>query len=283
MGVKFFYIYKSLAHPESGGYVQPLTLQERLLHVKEAEKRIAGEIPWLCDSISNDVMHSLGNAPTSEFVIDPEGKIVRKRAWGNARELRKDLEKLVGPVENPTRAADLGLKIAPPPEVAARGVIERIKVPKNMKPLVTKPDFKGVGTPYYVKLRTDTDEQLLSSGKGKLYLGFHLDPIYRVHWNNLTVPIHVEIESPEGVVMPKTLDGPKVAKESDADPREFLVDVSGWTSDEPLRLTVRYFGCSDEPAFCLQVTQRYTIHRKLDVDSGWAKGRIDPVGLFRPH
>ena len=73
------------------------------MHVKEAEQRIAGEIPWLCDSIGNDVMHALGNAPTSEFVIDPDGKIVRKRAWGNARELRKDLEKLAGPVEKPTR------------------------------------------------------------------------------------------------------------------------------------------------------------------------------------
>jgi len=57
--------------------------------------------------------------------------------------------------------------------------------------------------------------------------------------------------------------------------------VSGWTSDAPLRLTVRYFGCSDEPAFCVPVTQRYAIHRTLDVDSGWARGRIDPTGSFR--
>jgi cold shock CspA family protein len=252
------------------------------MHVREAQQRIAGEIPWLCDSIGNDVMHALGNAPTSEFVIDPDGKIVRKRAWGNARELRKDLEKLAGPVEKPTSADDLDVKIAPPPKVAARGVVGRIKVPSSMKPLVTRPESKDGGIPHYAKLRADTDEQLLNNGKGKLYLGFHLDPIYRVHWNNLTAPIHVEIELPQGVAMPKTLDGPKVEKESDVDPREFLVDVSGWTSDEPLRLTVRYFGCSDEPAFCVPVTQHYTIHRKLDIDSGWARGRVDPTGSFQP-
>jgi hypothetical protein len=281
-GVRFYYIYKSLAHPESGGYVKPHTLEERLMHVREAQQRIAGEIPWLCDSIGNDVMHALGNAPTSEFVIDPDGQIVRRRAWGNARELRKDLEKLVGPVETPTSADDLDLKIAPPPKVAPRGVVQRIKVPSSMKPLVTRPESKEGGTPHYAKLRADTDEQLLNTGTGKLYLGFHLDPIYRVHWNNLTAPIHVEIESPKGVAMPKSLDGPTVEKESDVDPREFLVDVSGWTSDEPLRLTVRYFGCSDEPAFCVPVTQYYTIHRKLDVDSGWARGRVDPTGSFQP-
>ncbi len=98
----------------------------------------------------------------------------------------------------------------------------------------------------------------------------------------MTAPIHVEIEFPQGVTMPRSLDGPTVEKESDVDPREFLVDVSGWTSDEPLRLTVRYFGCSDEPAFCVPVTQYYTIHRKLDVDSGWARGRVDPTGSFQP-
>ena len=288
-GVKFYYIYKSLAHPESSGYVQPFTLEERLLHVKEAETRIDGRINWLCDTIGNDVMHALGNAPTSEFVINPEGKIARKRAWGNVRDLRKDLEELVGPIENPTKVSDLDLKIAPPPKQAAKGIVERVKAPNGMKPLVARPEIVGLtrnsaigGTPYYAKLRADGDQSLLKTGTGMLYLGFHLDPIYRVHWNNLTDPIHVEVESPGGVRIPASLDGPRVEEESDADPREFLVDVSGWTSDKPLRLTVRYFGCSDEPAFCVPVTQHYTIDRKLDIDSGWAKGRIDPTGDFQP-
>ena len=36
-GVRFFYVYKALAHPELNGYVQPVTLDERLMHVEEAE------------------------------------------------------------------------------------------------------------------------------------------------------------------------------------------------------------------------------------------------------
>ena len=280
-GVRFYYIYKSLAHPVTLQYVQPLTLKERLMHVKEAEQRIGGTIPWLCDTMANDVMHALGSAPTSEFVIDPSGRVVHKRVWGDPGQLRRDLEELVGKVDNPTGADDVDIDIVPLPQIAARGVVEEIKVPNAMIPLVSRPVSKRGDLPYYVKLRADTDESLFDSGTGKMYLGFHLDPIYRVHWNNLTKPIHVEIELPDGVTMPTTLDGPSPKTESDVDPREFLVDVAGWTSDVPIRLKVDYFGCSDDPAFCVPVTQRYIIYRTLDRDSGWASDRIEPTGPFQ--
>ena len=39
-GVKFFHIYKYLAHAGRKGYVQPFTLEERLLHVKEAQRTL---------------------------------------------------------------------------------------------------------------------------------------------------------------------------------------------------------------------------------------------------
>ena len=108
-GVRFYYIYKSLAHPETNGYVTPFTRAERLMHVKEAQRTLASEITWLCDSMSNDLKHALGNAPNSEFVIDPEGKVARRRAWSSPEELRSDLAELVGPVEDPTKASDVRL------------------------------------------------------------------------------------------------------------------------------------------------------------------------------
>ena len=64
-GVKFYYIYKSLAHPENNGYVQPLTLQERLLHLKEAERTLGSKFTWLADNMENELKHKLGNAPNS--------------------------------------------------------------------------------------------------------------------------------------------------------------------------------------------------------------------------
>ena len=58
-GVKFYYIYKALAHPENDGYVRPVSLQERLLHIKEAKRTLGSEITWLADSISNEQLLKL--------------------------------------------------------------------------------------------------------------------------------------------------------------------------------------------------------------------------------
>jgi len=279
--VRFYYIYKSLAHPEREGYVQPYTLEERLRHVQHAEKRLGGTIPWLCDTMANEAMHALGNAPTSEFVIDPEGRIVRKRAWGNPELLRADLAELVGPVENPTSADDVKLAIQPAQRPAESGVVERLQVPETMKPLVVRPQGLD-GDPFYMKLRADGDEQLVTTGSGKLYLGFFVDPLYDFHWNNGTDPIHVELTGPSGTTLPASLDGPRVEVAADVDPREFLIDLADWPADQTIRVTVRYFACNDVEELCLAVEQRYEIERVLDQDSGWVRGRIDPAGVFDP-
>ena len=50
----------------------PFTLKERLLHVQEAKKTLGATVPWLCDTIDNDLKHALGDWPNSEFVIDPD-------------------------------------------------------------------------------------------------------------------------------------------------------------------------------------------------------------------
>lgn len=78
-GVRFYYIYKALAHPEINGFISPFTLEERLMHVREAKQRLGTRFRWLCDTMDNDLKHALGDRPNSEFVIDPEGRVVRKR------------------------------------------------------------------------------------------------------------------------------------------------------------------------------------------------------------
>ena len=119
--MKFYYIYKALAHPENNGYVQPFTLAERLLHVKEAEQRIGSEFVWLCDNMQNELKHALGNAPNSEFIIGPNGKLVVQRRWSNPGHLRNDLIRLVGAVENPTAASDIDVRFTPPRVTASGG------------------------------------------------------------------------------------------------------------------------------------------------------------------
>ena len=111
-----------------------------MAHVKEAQRTLGSKFTWICDAIDNPIKHAMGNAPNSEFVIDREGKLLRKRSWSNAAALRADLEELVGTVENPTDPADLKLDKQPPPRAAAKGVLKRIKLPEGLRALVIEPE-----------------------------------------------------------------------------------------------------------------------------------------------
>jgi hypothetical protein len=270
-GVQFHYIYKHLQHPELDGYIQPFTLEERLMHIQEARRTLGSEIPWISDSMSNDLKHALGNSPNSEFVIDPEGKVAMRRAWSQPELLRKDLEQLLGPVENPTQVSDLNLKVEPPPKVAASGVVPRVEVPGIMRAVKIEPESSEL--PFYAKLRAEVDRNFFGTGEGILYLGFHVDPIYRVHWSNLVNPLQFEIKAPEGItVFPAQGEGPQVEVPSDIDPREFLLDVKRREeASEPLELAVRYFACNDEEGWCIPVSQKYSIYLESDRQVGLDK------------
>ena len=277
-GVKFYYIYKALAHPGLHGYVTPYTLEERLMQVQEAKRTLGSRIPWLSDTMSNDLKHALGDASNPEFIIDPEGKLANKRMWSDPEGLREDLARLVGQVENPTRIADLDLEIPPPREQAAKGVVPPIELPRQMLALEVDPVATDDNVPFYVKLRAEADRDLLRQGAGKLYLGFHLDPIYAVHWNNLVDPLHFELKLPRGTASPLSGAGPKVDVESDSDPREFLIDVDAWQSEAPLQATISYFACDDAETFCIPVTQQFQISLERDPDGGRRAGTFPGRG-----
>jgi len=271
-----------LAHPETNGYIRPYTLEERLAHVKEAQRTLGSKFTWICDAIDNPIKHAMGNAPNSEFVIDGEGRLLRKRSWSDAAALRADLEELVGVVENPTDPADVKLETQTVKRAAARGVVKRIELPSNLRALVIEPSIEaGEGAlPFYAKLRAEADGELLSGGAGQLYIRFMMDPLYHVHWNNLVEPIRVTfVTDGDGKdpvvdtrVKPGEWTGPEVKEPADIDPREFLAAVEMGESRGPLKLVVRYFACNDEEGWCRPVTQTYTIHLRADRDGGRRSG-----------
>jgi hypothetical protein len=271
-GVKFFFVYKSLAHPElAGDYVQPFTLKERLAHAQQAEKQLGASVPWLVDAMDNRLKHALGDRPNSEFIIDPQGVIVRKRAWSHPAEVRRDLEQLVGPVDRITKEEDVKLKLELPKTPAVRGVVKRIDR-SAMQALIAEPKIEAAGQPFFAKLRAEGNQSLVQRGAGKLYLGFHLDPFHNAHWNNLTRPLSYRLEVPEGVKIDRlTGQAEKVAVASDADPREFLLDVASWPAGKSIKLTVTYFACVGDTA-CHAVQQEYELRRRHDTDAGRARG-----------
>lgn len=279
-GVKFFFVYKSLAHPElAGGYVQPFTLEERLGHARQAAKQLGATVPWIVDPMDNRLKHALGDRPNSEFVVGPDGKIVRKRAWSHPAQLRKDLEELVGKVEAVTREEDVKLNVQLPLKPPAeRGLVKRVQRPR-MQAIELEPVIDPKGPPFYAKLRAEADADLLRDGAGKLYLGFHLDPFHQAHWNNLTPPLKYKLELPDGAKVAKAEgQAAKVAFASDSDPREFLLDVGAWPADKPLKLSVTYSACTDDT--CRVVRQEYVLRLRRDRDGGGARG--EGAGFWEP-
>ena len=267
--VQFVYVYKALAHPEWNGYVTPVSLKERLMQIAEAKRTLGTKFTWLSDNMNNEFKGALGGAPNSEWIIDPKGVIVGRRDWSNAADLRKDLERIIGPVDHVTTIAELDMPTHEPYKAAASGVVPNIHKPRGMRPLSVAHVKTNDGDPFYAKLRAEAPSDVVKKGEGTMYLRFMMDPLYHVHWNNLVDPIHVEILAPEGVtVTPNVLDGPKVdTAEGDIDPREFLVKVAGAKEGDTFTLKARYYACTAD--WCLPVEQEYAVTLDMDHNGGF--------------
>ena len=264
-GVEFYYVYKPLAHPEYNNFVVPVTLEERLMHVAEAQRMLGSSIIWLADTMDNVWHDVMANTPNGELVLDPDGRVVARRTWSDPVALREDMERLIGAVDHPTAVADLDLPTQPPPPTVAKGIVPRVELPPTMASIQVDADLESTDIPFYVKARAEADQELRENGVGTMYLGFHLDPLYRVHWNNEAGPVRFNFSVPDGVTMtPSSGVGPDVEEAADADPREFLMQVDARELDGPLGLEVFYFACDDALTFCIPVTQNYQIHLERD-------------------
>lgn len=268
-GVKFYYVYKALAHPELHGYVTPYTLQERLAHVREARRRLRTQIPWIVDAMDNRIKHAFGDRPNSEFLIDPEGIVLVKRAWSNPQALRADLERIVGPVAQRTDPDELELGRLPGRSEARPAELPRLELPAALVPVRVRPHLATSTEPFYAKLRVEAERSVLRTGSGKLYFGLRLDPLYGVHWNNLVGPVKVSIDAADRIRVSKTaLVAPRPEQDSDTAPREFLLDVTDAQRGATLRVTVHYAACHGKEGWCKILAQQFTIILERDPDAG---------------
>ena len=102
MGIRFFLVYKSVAHPGLEGFVEPFTIEERIKHVRAAKLKFGCSIPWLVDTLNNDLKHAVGAHANSDILLNETGKVLQFRKWSDPDLLRRDLEKLVGLPEKNT-------------------------------------------------------------------------------------------------------------------------------------------------------------------------------------
>ena len=125
------------------------------MHVMEAKRRLGSSITWLADAMDNPYHEAMGQTPNSELIVDPDGVVVARRAWSNPAELRKDLERLIGPVDKPTLISDLDMPRQSPIETVAKGIVERVARPNGSMPMVIEPVLETSRTPFYAKLRAE--------------------------------------------------------------------------------------------------------------------------------
>jgi hypothetical protein len=270
-GVQFFIVYKSVVHPGTNGVLDAVTERERILQLQLARERLGTTVPMVSDSLDGAIVRALQSAPNAEFVIDADGTVLSRKFWHDPAALRTFLAQRVGEVEPATRVEDLGMRLEWPERKAKTGLVPRKLVPPGMSIAVSQPvlpeDPRALRdmTPFFAKLLVEADQPLMEQGSGKLYLGFYLDPVYQVHWNNpaggLSWQLAVVDDGGDQRFEPIRGTTPKFEHEIDLDPREFVLDVDLPTA-KALQLTVTYTVCADDDSFCMPVTQQHRIELK---------------------
>ena len=283
--VDFYFMYQTLAHPENWGFVQPTSIEERFAQVAHAKETLQTKIPWLTDPMDNQMKLHFSGTPNAQFVFDQSGKVVHRASWGRGSSLRTSLEELVGKPATTTSVQDLNLpRFDRQSKTASENLVERLSVEGVAVPL--KVESVGKSNPVdalrstdftesnrYAKLRPEADQQLATTGTGKLYLGFRQDPILGASWNNLAEPPQYQIVS-EGIqCSPATAKSPKIDQESDNEPREFLVDVKDWKPGQSITVKLQYFACNKEKGWCKAVQQEFTVWLEQDTEAGKVNGR----------
>ena len=248
------------------------------MHVAEAKRRLGTSVAWLADTMDNYFHDAMGRTPNSEIVVDRDGIVVARRGWSDPAALRLDMERLVGAVPHPTQVADLSLPVQPPVPTVAKGIVPRVPLPEGAVPMVIEPLYESSEIPFYAKLRAEGTRELFATGKGTMYIGFHLDPLYRVHWNNEVDPVEFRITAPDGVsVTPARGVAVDPEEPADADPREFLVEIDAGEPNQTIDLRVQYFACDDALTFCIPVRQDYKVTLMEDPHHHWSI-RMAPDG-----
>jgi hypothetical protein len=95
-----FYVYKALAYPEDTGYINPFTLEERLMHLEEAKRTLRMTVLWIVDNMENMLKGRLSKRfSNAEMIIHAQGKLasVSGVALGKSR----NIDEMGGPCGEP--------------------------------------------------------------------------------------------------------------------------------------------------------------------------------------
>jgi hypothetical protein len=175
-----------------------------------------------------------------------------------------------------TLAESMPLPDIAPMNMPEAQVVERVEInPRQDKLLPLQITPLESRLPFYVKMRAEANKELLESGDGRMYLGFHIDPIYRVEWNNLGETIDYAINVPRGMaVSPSINQAEKVTRQAtDSEPREFMLEARKWNLSLPLAITVNYSVHASATKKTHNISQQYILYLDRDLFGGAVIGR----------
>ncbi len=271
LNVQCFYIYRALTHPENNGYLRPYIHQERARQVQQAQNLLMTDQTWLYDCMDNQTLNALtdGN-DESVFIYSSDGGEWFRGSLVDAQSIRSALAQLVGQPSTKAEPGRFHSPRIPAKDLGKPDLLDRVHFnpdSETFSPLRITPQASR--TPFYAKLRAEGDRNLLETGNGRLYIGFHVDPLYRMKWDNSADPLEYEIQSPVGLVGPSTGEAPEIRIQAhDIEPREFVLNARQLDLSKPLQLRVRYTVYSTDLDKSIEVTQLYAIHIEKDPYGG---------------
>ena len=270
-----FYIQRCLAHPENHGFLQPMNNEERIQQSKETARLLRTHIPWLCDTLENDVFRQLPqNEDNDVFIYSAEGSELFSGSLSTPGPIKGKLIELMGSSTLNIRAEQLSEPEIEPIELIPPACFDRTHFnPRSQKffPLQLAP--RDSRLPYYAKLRAEADEALLTTGTGKLYLGFNIDPLYHTQWNNRSAPLKYTLIPMSGMLTPTTDSAINIEPLLDNEPREFLIKATNQDPSLPILLRVQYSVYVTTLKSSIDVTQEYVIYLRKDPLAGTAYRR----------
>jgi hypothetical protein len=235
-------------------------------------------IPWLCDTMDNQTAAALEYESNNLFIFNQQGIEEFAGTITDTAAFQKAVIRFAGPVDNPTPIESIPRPEIPPLNMPQARVTERVEVDPQREayfPLQITPIDSG--KPFYIKMRIEANKELLETGNGRLILGFHIDPIYKVEWNNLGETIRYTMKVPRGsAISPSISSAEKVTVQAtDTDPREFMLEARKWDISRPVPITVDYSVHSPASKRNFNLSQQYIIYLDRDLFGGAVFGRQD--------
>ncbi|MDF7808707.1 hypothetical protein P4E94_14760 [Pontiellaceae bacterium B12219] len=278
-GIRFYYIYRNLKHPENNGYIKAFDIRERARQSQLAKELLNTAVPWLYDEMDNQTAKALvRNKDAAVFIFSKEGEEFYAGALSDTETFRGVLKNLAGDIAQPFNIDSLpepGLKPINIPLSTVTSLPQTNPRSDKFIPLQTTPGDSRM--PYYVKARVEGNQELLESGNGKLYLGFYIDPLYNVEWNNLADPLKYTITCSKGVVAPSINTAPRVTSTAtDSEPRGFILQARQLDLNQPMNMEITYSVYTTAKR-TVEVTQQYAIYLTKDTFGGQAFGRQIPL------